>query len=120
MLLVYMTLTGNVRDFVDRVGMDSLELNPADPFKEVNEDYIVIVPSYVGYIDDDVSDFIDYKDNYKYLKGFAASGNRNFNDDYCVNGKFLSTKYRKPLMFTFEYTGTDQDIEKFKKEVDKY
>jgi protein involved in ribonucleotide reduction len=114
-----MSITGNVRDFVERVGMDSYELNPANPFKEVNEDYILIVPSYVGLIDDDASDFIDYKDNLKHLKGFASSGNLNFNDLYCVNAKFLSRKYNKPIIFTFEYSGTDKDVENFKREVGK-
>lgn len=120
MLLVYITLTGNVREFVDKTEFESLEIDPTDPFEEVNEDYIVVVPSYVGEIDDEVSAFIDYKDNVKYLKGFAASGNLNFNDLYCVNGKSLSKKYNKPLMFTFEYSGTDKDVEKFEKEVKKF
>jgi protein involved in ribonucleotide reduction len=119
MLLVYMSITGNVREFVDRVGMDSYELNPANPYKEVNEDYIIVIPSYVGLIDDDVIDFIGYKDNLKHLKGFASSGNLNFNDLYCVNAKHLSAKYKKPIIFTFEYSGTDKDVEKFKREVEK-
>jgi protein involved in ribonucleotide reduction len=114
-----MSITGNVRDFVERVGMDSYELNPANPFKEVNQDYLIVVPSYVGLIDDDVIDFVDYKDNLKYLKGFASSGNLNFNDLYCVNAKHLSNKYKKPIIFTFEYSGTDRDIQKFKEEVKK-
>ena len=117
MLLVYMTLTGNVREFVDKTDFDSIELDPSDPFIEVNEDYIVVVPSYVGEIDDEVSDFIDYKDNRRYLKGFAASGNLNFDDLYCVNGKSLSKKYNEPLIFTFEYSGTETDVENFEKEV---
>jgi protein involved in ribonucleotide reduction len=112
-----MSITGNVRDFVERVGMDSYELNPTNPFKEVNEDYIIVIPSYVGEINDEVIDFVDYKDNIKHLKGFASSGNLNFNDLYCVNAKFLSKKYNKPLIFTFEYSGTDKDVENFIKEV---
>lgn len=119
MLLVYITLTGNVRNFVDRVGMDSLELNPANPFEEVNEDYIVVVPSYVGYINEEVEEFIDYKDNLKYLVGFASSGNLNFNDLYCINAKELSKKYNKPLLFKFEYSGTDKDVYDFIEEVKK-
>lgn len=119
MLLVYMTLTGNVRDFVDRVGMDSLELNPANPFEEVNEDYIIVIPSYVGMIDDEVIEFVGYKNNLKHLVGFASSGNLNFNNLYCVNAKTLSKKYKKPIIFTFEYSGTDRDVENFIKEVEK-
>jgi protein involved in ribonucleotide reduction len=112
-----MSLTGNVKSFVERVGMDSFELNPANPYKEVNEDYIVVVPSYVGYITDDVMDFIDYKDNLKHLVGFVGSGNLNFNDLFLVNAKELSTHYNKPILFAFEYQGTEKDVEDFKKEV---
>ena len=118
MLLVYMSLTGNVADFVERTGMDSLELNPSS-LQEVNQDYIVVIPTYVGYINEDVEEFVEYKDNLKHLVGFASSGNLNFNDDYCINGKELSAKYNKPLVFQFEYQGTDQDIIKFRKEVEK-
>lgn len=119
MFLVYYSMTGNVKNFVERVGLPSKEINPTNPCFEVNEDYIVVVPSYVGYVNEDVEDFIDYSNNKNHLVGFASSGNLNFGDLYCVNAKELSKKYNKPLMFTFEYMGTDLDIEKFKKEVDK-
>lgn len=117
MLLVYMSITGNVTDFIERVDMKSHEINPANPFHEVAEDYIVVVPSYENMITDDVSNFIDYKNNKKYLQGFASSGNLNFDDLYCVNAKELSAQYNKPLIFTFEYAGTDKDVDNFKKEV---
>ncbi|UFT99855.1 class Ib ribonucleoside-diphosphate reductase assembly flavoprotein NrdI [Radiobacillus kanasensis] len=97
--------------------MKSYEIIPTNPFHEVFEDYIVVVPSYENMITEDVSDFIDYKGNIAYLQGFASSGNLNFDDLYCVNAKELSIKYNKPLIFTFEYAGTDKDIEYFKKEV---
>lgn len=119
MFLVYYSMTGNVKNFVERVGLPSKEINPTNPCFEVNEDYIVVVPSYVGYVNEDVEDFIDYSNNKNHLVGFASSGNLNFGDLYCVNAKELSKKYNKPLMFTFEYMGTDLDIEKFKKEVHK-
>jgi protein involved in ribonucleotide reduction len=118
MLLVYMSMMGNVRDFVERVDMDSYELNPVNPPIEVNEDYIVVIPTYVGYINEDVEEFVEYKDNLKHLVGFASSGNINFDDDYCINGKELSAKYNKPLIFQFEFQGTDEDIIKFRKEVE--
>ncbi|RCW63170.1 class Ib ribonucleoside-diphosphate reductase assembly flavoprotein NrdI [Saliterribacillus persicus] len=119
MLLVYMTITGNVKDFIERVDMKSHEINPTNPFHEVSEDYIVVVPSYENMITEEVSDFIDYKGNREHLLGFASSGNLNFDDLYCVNAKELSAKYSKPLIFTFEYAGTDKDLENFKKEVNK-
>lgn len=119
MLLMYMSITGNVRDFIERVDMKSREIDPVNPFHEVSEEYIVVVPSYENMITEEVSDFIDYQNNREYLQGFASSGNLNFDDLYCVNAKELAGKYNKPLIFTFEYAGTDKDIENFKKEVDK-
>jgi protein involved in ribonucleotide reduction len=114
-----MTVTGNVRNFIERTGLNSVELTPDNPYFEVNEPYIIVVPSYVGHITEDVIDFVEYKNNIEYLMGFAASGNLNFDDLYCVNGKELSKKFDKPLIFTFEYSGTDKDIEKFKEEISK-
>ncbi len=119
MKIVYMSLTGNVRHFIERTKMDSYELSPSSPLKEMKEDYVIVIPSYVGYINDDVIEFVDYKNNLKFLKGFASSGNLNFNDDYCINAKQLSKKYNKPLFFKFEYSGTDKDVDNFKKEVNE-
>ena len=110
-------MTGNVRDFVERTGMDSKELNPANPYFDINEDYIIVVPSYVGYINEDVVDFIEYNNNKEHLIGFVGSGNLNFNEDYCWNAVQLSLTYDKPVIFKFEYSGTNKDIEDFKKEV---
>lgn len=112
-----MTVTGNVRDFVERTGMDSEELNPSNPYIEVDEDYIIVVPSYVGYLNADIVDFIEHKDNKSHLLGFVGSGNRNFGEDFCWNAVQLAEIYSKPLIFKFEVSGTDEDIEDFKKEV---
>lgn len=120
MLIVYLSLTGNVRKFVKAVGMNALELDYSNPLTEVNEDYIIVTPSYDDDITDTISEFIDHKNNISHLKGFVGSGNRNFGvDGFCFNATELSQKYNKPLLFKFEFSGTDDDIIEFKKEVDK-
>lgn len=120
MLLVYMSLTGNVISFVNRVGMESVELTPVNPLIEINEDFIIVLPTYENELNDDVSEFIEYKNNSDYLVGFASSGNLNFGDDlYCINARQLSEIYEKPVLFKFEYEGTEKEIERFKKEVEK-
>jgi protein involved in ribonucleotide reduction len=117
MLIVYLSLSGNVRSFVNRIGMNNVEINYSNPLTEVNEDYILITPTYDDEITDIVSDFIDYKNNMSHLVGFVGSGNLNFNEGYCFNAKNLSKKYNKPLIFTFEFSGTDNDVMELKKEV---
>lgn len=119
MKIVYLSLTGNVRSFVSRVGIDSIELDYNNPLTEVNEDYILITPSYDDEITDIVSEFVDYKNNIDHLIGFVGSGNKNWEKSYVYNAKDLSKKYNKPLIFDFEISGTDNDIIDFKKEVDK-
>jgi protein involved in ribonucleotide reduction len=122
MQLVYLSLTGNIKKFVEEsLGIeDAIELSYSNPFTEVNEDYILIVPSYDDEVTDVVCDFIDYKNNSKHLTAIAGSGNTNFNDNYCFSAKNISKKYNKPLIFKFEFSGTDIDIINFKKEVEKF
>lgn len=118
MLIVFMSLTGNVEKFVSLLDMESLEIGYDDTLKEVDGDYIVIVPTYDDSITDTVSEFIDYKDNAEHLKGFVGSGSKNFGaEEYVFNAKDLSKKYQKPLIFDFEFSG-DNDVLAFKKEVE--
>jgi protein involved in ribonucleotide reduction len=118
MILVYLSLTGNVRSFVEKLDMKATEINYSNPQSEINEEFIFITPSYDNAaITEMVSEFVEYRRNKKFLLGFVGSGNLNFNKDYCFNAKELASKYDKPLIFTFEFSGTDQDIINFKKEV---
>lgn len=120
MKIVYMSLTGNVRDFVEETGLDSYELLSDAPPIEMKEDYIIVIPTYVGYINEDVERFVEYGNNLDHLVGFAGSGNLNFGDDlFCINARELSAKYNKPLIMTFEYFGTPYDVIKFRKEVER-
>jgi len=120
MLLVYISLTGNVKKFVNRVSNNNYEIGYSLPIKEVDEEYLIIVPSYDDEITDLASEFINFKRNEEYLIGFAGSGNKNWDEHYCKNAKQLAENYNKPLIFNFELSGTDKDIEKFKEEVNKF
>ncbi|WP_409304859.1 class Ib ribonucleoside-diphosphate reductase assembly flavoprotein NrdI [Peribacillus sp. SCS-155] len=97
--------------------MDSIELNYSNPLTEVDREYILITPTYDDDITDVISNFIEYDNNIHFLKGFVGSGNKNFDNSYCFNAVNLSKKYKKPLLFTFEFSGTDKDIRQFKKDV---
>jgi protein involved in ribonucleotide reduction len=121
MQLVYLSLTGNIRKFVEEnLGVeDAIELSYSDPLTEVNEDYILIVPSYDDETTDVVCEFIDHENNLEHLVGVVGSGNTNFDDGYCFSAKEISKKYNKPLIFCFEFSGTETDIINFKKEVEK-
>lgn len=120
MKIAYLSLTGNVRSFVEEIGMESVEIDYFNPFTEMDDNYILIMPSYDDEITDIISDFIDHKENLKYLIGVVGSGNINFGKDgYCFNAVEISKKYNKPLIFRFEFTGTNKDVTDFKEEVQK-
>lgn len=120
MLVAYISLTGNTRRFVDKLNMDSLEVNQMNPYVEVGEDYVFILPTYSDSLTDIAVEFIEYKDNKKYLKGVIGGGEKNFGINYIFSAKDLSKRLDTPLIFNFEKSGNNQDVENFKKEVEKY
>lgn len=119
MLIAYFSVTGNCRKFVNNLDMKSLEINPANPLIDVSEDYIVIAPTYDYEVTEPINEFVEHGDNQKYFKGVVGSGDINFDDLYIFTAKDLSKKYNIPIVFHFEKLGTDLDIEKFKKVVNK-
>lgn len=110
MLIVYLSLTGNTRRFVNKLQMDSLEINPANPFVSVNQPYIVVAPTYEIEATESINDFIEYENNQSYLKGFMGSGNLNFADLYVFTAKDLESEYKKKLLLSFEYSGSEKDV----------
>lgn len=117
MLIVYLSLTGNVKRFVNNLDINSIEIKASEYKKKVEDKFIIIVPTYDDEITDIASQFIDYGNNVDYLIGFVGSGNMNFDNNYVFNAKDLSKKYNKPLIYSFEYSGTDMDLINFKREV---
>lgn len=63
MKVVYFSLTGQTRKFVNKLEMDSLELTPTNPFIPVNEPYIVITPTYDKEMTEILNDFIETENN---------------------------------------------------------
>ena len=113
-MLVYDTLTGNVKRFIDKLdNYDKLKIN-----KNINvsEPYVLVTfTTGFGEVPNTTSDFL--KENHKYLKAVAVSGNRNWGDKFGKAGDIISDKYNIPLLLKFELSGTDKDIDKFKQEV---
>lgn len=119
MKIVFLSVTGQTRRFVNKLPFSNTELNPANPLIEINEPYILVVPTYDKEITDTVLDFIEYQNNLTYLKGVAGGGNRNFADLFIYTAKDISRDYHVPLLFAFEFSGTNEDVENFKKVVMK-
>ncbi|WP_326717441.1 class Ib ribonucleoside-diphosphate reductase assembly flavoprotein NrdI [Vagococcus jeotgali] len=120
MKLVYFSLTGQTRRFINKLDLATYEIDTTNPFYEMDEDYLLIVPTYDQEVTEVVNDFIEFKDNANYLKGVAGGGNLNFGDLFIFTAKDISRDYDVPLVFSFEFSGTDEDVKNFKKVVNDF
>ncbi|MHC5229790.1 class Ib ribonucleoside-diphosphate reductase assembly flavoprotein NrdI [Enterococcus sp. LJL99] len=119
MKLVYFTVTGQTRRFIKKLDLPAYEIEPANPFFEINEPFILVVPTYDLDITEVVNDFLDYKSNRDNLKGVAGGGNRNFAELFVYTAKDIARDYHVPMLFAFEFSGTNEDVESFKKVVNQ-
>lgn len=107
-------MTGNTRRFVDKLEMDSLEIDMVNPFIAINEPYVMVVPTYDKEATEIANDFIEFND-LELLKGVMGGGNLNFADLFVFTAKDLARDYNVPLLHSFEYSGTHIDVDSVKK-----
>ncbi len=108
MKIAYMSLTGNVRSFVEKLGVtDPVEIVSGD--ETIDEDFVLITHSPdAGEMPYEVEDFMEeHKD---FCKGVAASGDRAYGDDYTLVAETISEEYGVPIVHRFEFDGTDEDV----------
>ncbi|MFH5811388.1 class Ib ribonucleoside-diphosphate reductase assembly flavoprotein NrdI [Companilactobacillus sp. FL22-1] len=117
--IAYYSITGQTKRFVNKLGIDGYEINDADPFYQMGRPFILIVPAYDDDMMDPVIDFLQYEDNAKNCVGVAGGGNRNFNTLYNHTAKDIAAGLNVPVVFQFEFNGTQKDVEKFKKVVNE-
>ena len=93
------------------------------PFNEVSNDFVAFLPTYLeggnGIDNGDkeilttpLREYIRYKENYKKCLGIVGSGNKNFNNQYCLTAKQYSQEFGFPVLYNFELRGLDVDIQK--------
>lgn len=119
MKIAYYSITGQTKRFVNKLGMDGYEITDADPFYKMGQPFVLIVPAYDDDMMDPVIDFLQYEDNAKNCVGVAGGGNRNFNTLYNHTAKDIASALNVPVVFQFEFNGTNKDVENFKKVVNK-
>lgn len=91
-----------------------MELNPINPYLSISEPFVVVAPTYEIEATESINDFIEHGNNKEYLRGFLGSGNLNFGNLYVFTAKDLAKEYDSPLLYSFEYSGTSQDIDAIK------
>lgn len=109
-----MSLSNNVRSFVNKLDVDTEDLVELDFNKFIildeDEKYIVIAPTYDPPATDPLFDFLE-DNNIENCLGVIGSGNINFgNDGYCYTAKNLSRDFNVPNIYNFEYEGFNHDV----------
>ena len=132
--IAYISLSGNTQSFVKRLGeylkehyqLESKTINIKELKHEtfpVTSHFIAVLPTYleggngvdsgdVEILTNPLGDFIAAHDNYKHCFGIIGSGNRNFNEQYCLTAKQYAKRFGFPMLGDFELRGTSADIER--------
>lgn len=140
--LVYISLSGNTQSFVQRLTtflqfQSDLEIEQVHvkdlvkediPFYELDGPFVSFLPTYLeagnGIDNGDVeiitmplSEFIAHGDNASKCLGIVGSGNRNFNNQYCLTAKQYAQRFGFPVLDNFELRGMQNDIERIGRKI---
>ena len=136
--LVYISLSGNTASFIKRLSAflqerhDNVEIEQVDikdmvkeerPFYAMSQSFVAFLPTYleggngldngdVEILTNDLGDFIAFEENYKRCFGIVGSGNRNFNNQYCLTAKQYAERFDFPVLDTFELRGLNEDVKR--------
>jgi len=109
MLVLYDSKTGNVKRFINKLNMRAM---PIDEHAKVDEPFVLVTyTTGFGQVPAKVTEFL--KDNWKQLRGVAASGNRNWGSGFAKSADTISHLYDVPVISKFELSGTSQDTQYF-------
>lgn len=107
MKIVFISQTGNVANFVGKLGMDAMEVYTGA--ETIAEPFVLI--TYTdgnGDVPDVGIDFL--ADHHEFLRGVVASGNMGWSDTYCLAADVIHEQYGVPILGKIEDDGTDEDV----------
>ncbi|SCS29361.1 class Ib ribonucleoside-diphosphate reductase assembly flavoprotein NrdI [Staphylococcus caeli] len=120
MKVVYFSFSGNVRRFINKTELaDVMEITQNNCDGKIDVPFILVTGTIgFGEVPQPVQSFLDV--NHDLLRGVAASGNRNWGQNFAKAGRSISEKYQVPLLMKFEVQGTQSDISEFKDKVGQF
>ncbi len=127
-LIVYFSsISENTHKFVVKTGVRSvrLPLKTSDESPEVNEPFVLCVPSYgrpggSGSIPPQAVKFLNNPVNREHLAGVIGAGNTNFGELYCVAADKVAAKCHVPVLYKFELMGTAEDVSKVRDGLEEF
>lgn len=105
--IIYYSLTGNVRYFVETYFGDTRPIYSIEDDIELPDKYVLFTPTYhFGEVPSAVQEWLT--DNSEAMIGVVASGNRNWGKNFGKAGDIISNTYGVPLIAKFELRGNDE------------
>jgi len=121
-LVYFSSASENTHRFVQKLGVPAarIPLHDREGAFEVDEPYVLILPTYGGgitatgrdtsYGPKQVLRFLKKEHNRSLIRGVIAAGNTNFGESYCYAGNVISQKCKVPYLYRFELMGTAEDV----------
>lgn len=126
--ILFISIEGNTRAFVKNLAsyaagmhdqdadnplVESKEISEQTDFADETDPYFAFVPTYLdggNGIDNGVKElmtnalgeYIAYNDNSKLCHGIVGSGNKNFNEQYCLTAKRYASQFNVPFLADYE------------------
>lgn len=138
MHIYFISIAGNTRAFISKLEKYSQELHDSDPENptitstEVYDDsplekitipFFVFVPTYLEggngidngdqeILTESMRELLAEEDNYTHCLGVIGSGNKNFNNQYCLTAKQYAEQFQIPFLADYELRGTESDVKR--------
>ena len=136
--ILYISIEGNTRNFIklltnyanqqhelnnDNPIINAKEITEQSDFQHETENFYVFVPTYLdggNGIDNGVKElmtnvlgeYIDFGNNAQHCIGVVGSGNKNFNEQYCLTARRYAEKFDAPFLADYELRGNDSDAKR--------
>lgn len=123
-LVYFSSASENTHRFVQKLGIPAtrIPIHDRDGTFEVDEPYVLIVPTYGGgttatgrdtsYVPKPVIRFLNNEHNRSLIRAVIAAGNTNFGESYCFAGDVISQKCQVPYLYRFELMGNPEDVDR--------
>ena len=134
--ILYISIEGNTRNFIklltnyanqqhelnnDNPIINAKEITEQSDFQHETENFFVFVPTYLdggNGIDNGVKElmtnvlgeYIDFGNNAQHC--VVGSGNKNFNEQYCLTARRYAEKFDAPFLADYELRGNDSDAKR--------
>lgn len=124
-VVYFSSVSENTHRFVQKLGLPAIRI-PLHGRIEVDEPYVLILPTYGGgrvdpssggpdpdaggYVPKQVIAFLNNEHNRSLIRGVIAAGNTNFGAEFCYAGNVVSRKCGVPYLYRFELMGTTDDV----------